>query len=92
MVIHINGWNVETTRFYNAATHGGVEVCMESDHVQVDVTQGSGYMREQTSAYIPMEVIIRMMEHAGYTVTRQVCAECGNSNSMHGVSCSAGPA
>lgn len=63
-------WRMEQGEFYNGAACGGCEVVMDREHMQVDVEQGSGYMREHTTAYVPMEVIIRMMEHAGYTVTR----------------------
>lgn len=89
-------WNFETTRFMNCASNRNraqtTEVSVERDHIEVRAEVGSGYCREETTAYVPMEVIIRMMEHAGYTVTRAVCAECGNSNNQHGVGCSAGPA
>jgi hypothetical protein len=64
-------WTFEQSEFMNFAREGGVEVCVDNETVQVDVEQGSGYLREHTTAYVPMEVIIRMMEHAGYTVTRR---------------------
>jgi len=84
-------WNIETTRFMNSASNRNrcqtTEVSMERDHIEVNAEVGSGYCREQTSAYIPMEVIVRMMEHAGYVVTRVVCPHCNNSNNQHGIGC-----
>ncbi len=82
---------VETTRFMNSASrsaHGtSAEVYMEPECIEVHAEVGSGYTRESTNVSIPMEVVIRMMEHAGYTVSRVVCPACNNSNNMHGVSC-----
>jgi hypothetical protein len=67
------GWELEQSEFMNSARSGrrGVDVCVDNDTVQVDVEQGSGYMREHTTAYIPLDIMIRLLEHAGYTVAKK---------------------
>lgn len=50
----------------NYATGHNTEVDVNDTHFIVDCEQGSGYCREKTTAYIPIEVIAEMMRNAGY--------------------------
>jgi hypothetical protein len=84
-------WQMEQTRFMNCATRTArcqaTEVTMDTTDFEVCST----YAHESTTAYIPIDVVIQMMEHAGYTVSRTVCPVCGNGAAQHGVGCSEGP-
>jgi len=71
-------WQFEQSGFMNRAWVaaepawvGSVEVTVEPESVGVEVVQGSGYLREQTNASIPVEVLVRLLEHAGFSVTRR---------------------
>jgi hypothetical protein len=64
----ISAWRMEQTSYSNSASRNSTDVEMDREHFQVDVEQGSGYCREHTTAYIPVEVIVAMMRHAGYVV------------------------
>ena len=71
----IEGYNVDCTEFMNTAARSSrgqeTEVTLDNGSFEVRAEVGSGYMRESTNSYIPVAVIIRMMEHAGYVVTRR---------------------
>ena len=69
---------MEQSEFRNCATHqprgGMVEADLDGDTLQIDHEQGSGYCREKTTTYIPVEVLVKLLEHAGYTVEKpHVC-------------------
>lgn len=67
-------WKLEQTQFRNVAfanTRSGlVEADIEDETLQVDVENGSGYLREHTTAYIPVEVLVKLLTHAGYRVEK----------------------
>jgi hypothetical protein len=66
-------WRMEQHDDCNAASGvvGRVEVELDmlgSRILEIDVARGSGYGREQVRTYIPVEVIVTMMRHAGYII------------------------
>lgn len=67
-------WKLEQTEYRNVATQktrsGLVEADFEEPNLQVDVENGSGYLFEHTTAYIPVEVLVKLLTHAGYTVEK----------------------
>ncbi len=68
-------WRYEQDEFRNFAnftTPGQeVEIIVDREVVEVQVIRGRGYMREETTAYVPVEVMVRMLEHAGFDVVRR---------------------
>lgn len=57
---------------YVTRSHRGTEVELDMDEggLEVRIEQGSGYMRESCSTYVHMDVLVRMLERQGYTVTK----------------------
>jgi len=68
------GWRIEATEFMNFANCSRrgreIEVSVEAESVEINVEEGSGYLSQRTTAYIPMEIMVVLMRNAGYTVTR----------------------
>lgn len=66
-----DGW--ERIDWCNTAILSGqgasVEVQLDHDGISVDAEQGSGYMRERVTSFVPMSVLLRLLECAGYKVT-----------------------
>jgi predicted metal-dependent hydrolase len=65
-----NEWVFEQSEFINAvhtARHN-IEVIVDREHVEVVVDEGSGYLSQHTTAYVPIEIMVRLLEHAGYSV------------------------
>lgn len=72
----ISDWRMDQTTYCNSASRNSTDVEMDREHFRVDVEQGYGYCREHTTAYIPVEVVVAMLRHAGYRVqTPQELAE-----------------
>ena len=72
----IMGWRVDTSNeFTNCASHGRCEVDVYEFNgrrtLDVRIEEGSGYESYTATSSIPFEVIVRMMEHAGYSVSRR---------------------
>lgn len=72
----IGRFNVDCSEFMNTAERTDyadqtTELTLAEGSLDVHVEgSGSAYSREETRTFIPIEVIIRMLEHAGYTVSR----------------------
>ena len=49
---------------------GSAEFDMDEEGMEIRIEQGSGYMRESCQTYLHMDILVAMMERAGYTVTR----------------------
>ncbi len=69
------GWVVDPGEYMNMASHttsdSTVEVSIDSyNDICVEVDEGHIFERQQTNAYIPIDVMIRLLERAGYVVTR----------------------
>lgn len=66
-------WNLEQTEFCNCAKLRDTEVWLDRekpDFLEVMAEQGSGYQRESITTNIPIEVLVKLLEHAGYKVTK----------------------
>ena len=69
-------WNIKANEFSNFAqgksAGGNVEVSMDGPdadgdlHVAID--EGSGYMGQSCSTFVPMTVLLALMRNRGYTV------------------------
>lgn len=63
-------WTYTQDEFMNMAQFNApgqeVEVIVEREHVEVQVIRGRGYMREETTAYVPVEVLVRTLQHMGW--------------------------
>jgi hypothetical protein len=72
---NIEDYIVDCTEFINSAERRSrgqtTTVTYEHGRFEVWTESGTGYCRESTTVYIPGAVIIRMMEHAGYVITRR---------------------
>ena len=65
-------WQIDTgvaIRTWRDPYFKEVSVELGLDMFAVDTEIGSGFMRESTSAHIPVRVIVRLLEDAGYVVT-----------------------
>ncbi len=49
---------------------GSTDLYMEADSLEVTIINGRGYCREETTSYIPMEVLLSMLQHQGFKVTK----------------------
>ena len=69
------GWAVETSEFMNCASRqrrgSSVEVTLDKEDLEVRVDEGSGYLSQTTTAYVPLDILVRMLQHAGYKVERR---------------------
>ena len=68
-----SGWEIENSEFMNRANRGGhvrVEMFVDETNISVELDSGSGYMNQNLSADIPIEVLVALLANAGYTVTR----------------------
>ena len=70
-VIEIEGWRVDLNQFYTHAERRQTVVEVDSDSLCVNAEEGSGYMREQITTYVPLPVLFRLLEAAGYSVSRR---------------------
>jgi hypothetical protein len=72
---NIEDYIVDCTEFMNSAERRSrgqtTTVTYQHGTFEVQAENGSWYCRESTTVYIPVAVIIRMMEHAGYVITRR---------------------
>jgi hypothetical protein len=64
----ISDWRMDQTTYCNSASRGRVDVDLDDTHLEVYAEQGSGYCLESTRSYIPVEVVVAMLRHAGYRV------------------------
>jgi hypothetical protein len=68
-------WEVhEHTNGAHRSTRGtsvDVDVFDDGSTVYVDIEQGSGYMGQRCSTTIPIEVLVRLLERVGFSVTRR---------------------
>jgi hypothetical protein len=68
------GWGFSFGEFYNSASRQApgqtIDVEVEPEGMGIRVDEGRGYCAQTTNAYVPMDVVIRLIERAGYTVTR----------------------
>lgn len=66
------GWTLEQDDFTNVMRHRQTEVWLDKDCQSLEVlaAEGSGYYRAAINTFIPMDLLVKMMEHAGYTVTK----------------------
>lgn len=75
---NVNDWSVDCGEHYNSAGYNGrgpsIEIDVDNETINVRVDEGSGYMAQQTTCNIPIEVMVRLIEHAGYVVTRRPAA------------------
>ena len=62
-------WEFEQGEFENRASRNGVELYVDGDSLDIYTSSGSGYLRHDERTYIPIEVIKKLLEHAGYKVT-----------------------
>lgn len=68
-----NVWDYDQTGFYNGATRGGpirVGLCLDDGYLEVTLEAGSGYMREEIGTSVPTDVLVKILEHAGFMVTK----------------------
>ena len=69
-----NGWKIEKGEFLNHAskrTPGKeVEIYIDKEDIEVRVEEGRGYLSQNCTAYVPVEIMIEMLRHAGYVITR----------------------
>ena len=67
-------WKMEQTESVNAATYQRrgqtVELVYNCGEIDVDIRQGSGYLEQNCSSSIPLDVVIKMLVHRGYTVSK----------------------
>jgi len=66
-------WDSEQDDFTNMLKHGNTQVWLareKPDYLEVMSEQGSGYGREFITTNIPMELLVKLMEHAGFKVTK----------------------
>lgn len=68
-------WKMDCSEFMNGATMSSpgrsVDVNVDPQGIEVRVEEGgSTYERQSTSTYIPMDVIVQMLEHMGFSVKR----------------------
>lgn len=76
-MLNTTGWQVEqngATQNHAAQVFRGFEtdVNMDATHVHVDVSVSTlAGQTHSTSTSIPIDVLISMLEHAGYSVTRR---------------------
>ncbi len=52
-----------------AGRHYEAEFSIETTGLEVRIEQGSGYMQESASAHIHTDILIQLLERAGFTVT-----------------------
>jgi hypothetical protein len=82
--ITIDNFEVET-RFdmnYAFSRINDTEVEIVGDRLVVNQEHGSGYLRQSTTASIPVTVIVEMMRAAGYGVRtpEEMVEECGDGS------------
>lgn len=66
-------WTIFKGDFDNHLVNGQTEVWLDRenpDYLEVMAEQGSGYGRESITTNIPMNLLVELMEHAGYRVTK----------------------
>lgn len=68
-----SNWNMcLTDRDNNAcstpAAGTSVAVCFDGNYFEVDAIRDRGHTVQPTTAYIPVDVIVSMLRHAGYAV------------------------
>lgn len=66
-------WEIETEHgCFASKTRPGedLEVCADEDGIRVDITEGRGYNRASTSAFVPKEVLLPLLEAAGLVTPR----------------------
>lgn len=70
---NIKGWTFyeSMTGAYRNDAVADCEIDVDEESIQIRCQEGgSGYLSQQTSANIPVEVMARIMRQAGYTVTK----------------------
>ena len=69
------GWTVDPSEFANLADrrrgHQRVQASGDADGISIDIDEGSGYMSQSVSTFIPTPVVIALLERMGYVVTRK---------------------
>lgn len=69
-----NDWTFDCSEFSNSAhrSRSGetVDIELDKDSLEVAVEVGSGYLGQSTRVYIPLDVLVRMLWHAGYDISR----------------------
>ena len=68
------GWELpDDWRYYNSATRTTrgqtTELSLDELGLEVSCEIGSGYMRESTKEVVPLDVLVALLERAGYVVT-----------------------
>ncbi len=71
------GWAVDISEWSNSADRQRPGQTVDIDFDVIDpasfyirIDEGSGYSSQSCSTFIPIDIVVRMLEHAGYTVTR----------------------
>lgn len=63
-------WKLEQSEFENHMYASGCDVWLDNDTFDVYLEAGSGYLHTSLREYIPVGYVIKMLEHAGYKVTK----------------------
>lgn len=73
----MSDWKIETA-YGNYATctirrpvFTEIQVEVDDTNVRVETEVGSGYMREQTTAVVPIDVLVELLKGAGFVVSRE---------------------
>ena len=64
-----NGWTVEGTMATRHRSGHETELEIGAEYLSIEVEQGSGYLAQHTSTYIPIEVLAELFRQAGWTCT-----------------------
>lgn len=68
-------WTFKQEQFFNEASRSvngqTTEVTVTEVDVDIVTTVGRGFLAETHSSYVPIEVLIKLLEHVGFSVTRR---------------------
>ena len=88
--VEMRGWKFEQTQFLNGVSRHSrgqtVEVAFDDIGLEMQAESGSAYNRSSETVYLPLEVLIALMTHAGYRVDKPAphsggpCETCGDHN------------
>lgn len=75
----MSGWTIDPNEFTNIADRKRDEQCVEAiadvDGITLNINEGSGYLSQSVSTFIPTRVVIAMLERVGYVVSDPIGIE-----------------
>lgn len=68
----IEGWQVTLSPWYSHADNHQTTVSIDDayPYLEVNAEQGSGYLQQNIRTHVPLPVLFRLLEQAGYRVER----------------------